>query len=141
MVHGLRYIEKLLSEVFLCSIVCYVVFITPAPEITVYLAGLSTSMDTVGMEIRPERGNEAIFLTEFSLPAGMAENMMPLHAVHPRVHAAIHIISKDAPEPFHSSTFHFCFISSIWSGVIVSIPRSFASWTVPSIRMDISRVS
>ena len=141
MVHGLRYIEKLPAEVFLCSIVCYVIFIAPSPEVPVYLAGLSPGMDTVWMEIRPEWGDEAVFLTELSLLAGVAEYMMSLHTVHSRVHAAVHIISEDAPEPFHSSTFHFCFISSIWSGVIVSIPRSLASWTVPSIRMDISRVS
>lgn len=116
-------------KIFLCH--CF--------ELCVYQFCPLPCVHTIGMQIRSEWYNKAIFFTMLSIRIS-TEDMMPLHRRCPGKITVVHIIRENTPQ-FFTHKFHSCFIRISSFGVAVSIPNSFASATVPSINADISFVS
>ena len=73
--------------------------ILPASSAQVFvdLSRMLPAVYAVWVQIRAERGDKAVLLTQFALAARVTEYVMPLHTILPGIHAVIHVIREDAP--------------------------------------------
>lgn len=75
----------------------YVILSAPAPQVLVNLPRMLPAMYAVRMQIRAERSDKTIFLTQLPLLGSVAKNVMPLYSILTGVHTVVHVICKDAP--------------------------------------------